>query len=249
MKKKNFLIALVGVLLMTMVLTAQAPPPIQPILNVTRVVVKPDRIAEWMDVEKLYNEAYKKGGGLWRRIYRSRSGNIYEFVVLTPITSYADLDGESFITKGASAEDRARWGARRSQCIESAVTTYERVVPDAFINEPGASLPTLLSETRYRVKPGMGAQFRAFIKSDTIPALKKAGTGLFVLRKVDFGGSSNMYVSRRGFSKYADLDVNVITKGLGAEGATKYFEKLNPMLNDVEVRIYEYQPAISYSGQ
>lgn len=249
MKKMNMIVALIAAMLLTMAVTAQAPPPIFPLLTVTRVMVKSDRVAEWSDVEKLFSEAYKKGGGQWRRIYRSRTGNTNEFLVLTPFSSFADLDGESFTAKGASEQDRARWGARRAQCTDRAVTTYERLVPDALINTPGASLPALLQETRFRVKQGMGTQFTDFVKTETIPALKKAGVGLYVLRNTAFGGSRNLYIARRGFGKYAELDVNTMQVVLGSEGATKYYAKSSALLNDVEVGIYVYQPNISYSGQ
>lgn len=248
MKKAPCFAVLLGMVLSVMVVSAQTPPPIMPILSVTRVLVKPDRIAEFREVEKLYSEAYKKGGGPWRRIYQARAGNVFEFVVISPISTYAFLDGDSYIVKGSSEADRARWAARRSQCTESAFTTYERVVPDATINLPGFSLPTLLIENRYRVKQGMGADFASFIKTEAVPVLKKAGVGLYVLRQVEFGGSRNMYVSRRGGTKFEELDVNLVQKTLGQAAATQYFAKSAALLTDVEIRVYAYQADMSYGG-
>jgi hypothetical protein len=248
MKKMSYFAVLVGIVLSVMVVSAQAPPPIMPLMSVTRILVKPDRVAEFREVEKLYSEAYKKGGGPWRRFYQARAGNVFEYVVLSPISTYAYLDGDSYITKGSSEADRARWGARRSQCTESAVTTYERLVPDAFINMPGASQPALLIENRYRVKQGMGADFASFVKAETIPLLKKAGVGLYVLRSVEFGGSRNQYVSRRGATKFEELDVNLVQKTLGQAAATQYFAKSAALLTDVEIRVYAYQADMSYAG-
>lgn len=249
MKKANVIVVLICVTLSAMIASAQTPPPILPLLTVTRVVVKPDRVAEWRDVETLYSEAYKKGGGPWRRIYQTRTGNVNEFLVLAPFSSYADLDGQSFIAKGASEQDLARWSARRNQCTESATTSYERLVPEVFINLPGASLPTMLIETRFRVKQGMGDDFAAFVKTESIPWLKKAGVGLFVLRHVEYGGSRNLYVARRGATKFAELDGSLLEKTLGKEAAAKYLAKSSSMLTDSDTRIYIYQPAISYAGQ
>jgi hypothetical protein len=248
MKKATSIAVLVGLALSMISVSAQTPPPIMPILSVTRVLVKPDRIAEFREVEKLYSEAYKKGGGPWRRIYQARTGNVFEFVVITPMSNYAFLDGDSYITKGSSEADRARWGARRAQCTESAVTTYERLVPDTSINLPGFSLPNLIIENRYRVKQGMGTEWTNFIKSETVPTLKKAGTGLYVMRRVEFGGSRNMYVSRRGATKFEELDTNLVDKVLGQAAAAQYFAKSAALLTDVEVRVYAYQADMSYGG-
>ncbi len=249
MRKMHLIVALTVVVLLSMTVAAQTPPPVLPLLGVSRVVVKPDRVAEWSDIEKVYSEAYKKGGGPWRRIYRSRTANNYEFLVISPLSSYADLDGQSFIAKGASEQDLARWSARRNQCVESVSITYERLVPDAVINLSGASLPAILQETRYRVKQGMGTEFAELIKAESIPTLKKAGVGLFVLRRVEFGASRNLYVARRGASKFAEFEVNLVEKVLGREAAAKYFAKTSALLNDVETRLYSYQADISYSGQ
>jgi hypothetical protein len=249
MKNAKTIVVLVCVLLSTLIASAQTPPPIYPLLAVTTVVVKADRVAEWRDVETLYSEAYKKGGGLWRRIYQTRTGNVNEFLVITQLASFADLDGQSAIVKGASETDLARWSARRNQCIESASTTYERLVPDTSINNPGASVPLLIVETTFRVKPGMGEDFVAFVKTESMPVFKKAGVGLFVLRRIEYGGSRNVYTMRRGAMKFAELEGNIIEKTLGKEGAAKYFAKSATLVADAESRIYVYQPAISYAGQ
>lgn len=129
------------------------------------------------------------------------------------------------------------------------MTSYERLVPDASINMAGASLPEMLVETRLRVKPGMGDEYAAFVKAESIPMLKKAGVGLFVLRRTEYGGSRNLYVSRRGFSKFAELEGSIVEKTLGKEGAAKYLAKSASLLNDADWRIYAYQAQISYSGQ
>ena len=249
MKNAKTTFVLVCAVLSTLIVSAQTPPPIYPLLSVTRVVVKADRVAEWRDVETLYSEAYKKGGGPWRRIYQARTGNVNEFLVIAPLASLADLDGQGVTAKGASETDLARWSARRNQCVESATTTYERQVPDASVNLPGASLPTLLVETRFRVKQGMGEDFANFVRTESIPTFKKAGVGLFVLRRTEYGGSRNLYIVRRGATKFAELEGNIIEKTLGKEGAAKYFAKSSSLLTDSESRIYVYQPAISYAGQ
>ena len=77
--------------------TAQTPT----ILYVARVQVKPDRVSEWLDVEKQYTEAYKKGGGTLRAVYRSSIGNPCEYMVVTSRPNHAAMDDKSPYAKGA----------------------------------------------------------------------------------------------------------------------------------------------------
>jgi hypothetical protein len=58
------------------------------LLSVARVQVKPDRVGEFMDVEKQYSAAFKKGGGTIRVVYRNAAGNPFEFLVIAVIPNY-----------------------------------------------------------------------------------------------------------------------------------------------------------------
>ena len=59
--------------------------PTPALLSVARVIVKPERAAEWREIEVKYTEAYKKGGGTLRVVYQSTEGNPYEYTVITAL--------------------------------------------------------------------------------------------------------------------------------------------------------------------
>jgi hypothetical protein len=59
MRKMQLFTTLIGAVALSITAAAQAPQ----LLSVARVNVKPDRLGEFMDVEKQYTEAFKKGGG------------------------------------------------------------------------------------------------------------------------------------------------------------------------------------------
>ena len=123
MRKSQSLTILLCMVSAIFTVTAQTAPAL---LSVARVQVKPDRVAEFMDIEKQYSAAFKKGGGTIRVVYRNAAGNPFEFMVIAGMPNYALLDDKSFYAKGATEVELARMGARRAQCVESVRTTYER---------------------------------------------------------------------------------------------------------------------------
>jgi hypothetical protein len=84
-RKLQLLSALFCVASTTFTVAAQTPPLL---LSVARVQVKPDRVGEFMDVEKQYSAAFKKGGGTIRVVYRNAAGNPFEFLVIAVIPNY-----------------------------------------------------------------------------------------------------------------------------------------------------------------
>ena len=228
--------------------TASAQTPAQPILvNVARVQVKPDRVQEWLDVEKQYSEAYKKGGGTFRYVYRNSAGSPFEFMVSSGVGKYANLDEKSFFAKGATEAELARMQARRNQCVENVRTTYERTLPELGIPGPGPAARKLVRLTRVNVRMGMDDQYLAVMKGEYLPALKKAGVTSFLVRRVEWGGSRNQFTLRGGLDKFAELDEgSVLTKALGAEAAAKLLAKLRQTIATSEYVLYTYVPESSY---
>jgi len=219
------------------------------LLSVARVQVKPDRLGEFMDVEKQYTAAYKKGGGTLRAVYRSTAGNPYEFLVISNVPSYAALDGASPYTKGVTEAELARMASRRNQCVDAVRTTYERPMNDMGFNPTGAPQPSRVAVIRVTVRPEMVDQFMATVKNELVPAMKKAGQTSFLARRVEWGGSQNVFTFRSSLGKFADLDgPNPLVKGLGPEAGAKLGAKLSSMGN-AEFFLYNYVPEMSLQLQ
>jgi hypothetical protein len=219
------------------------------LLSVARVQVKPDRLGEFMDVEKQYAAAYKKGGGTLRAVYRSAVGNPFEFLVIAAMPNYEALDGKSPYAKGATETDLARMAARRAQCVDSVRTTYERPMNDLGFNSPGAPQPARVTVVRVTVRPEMVEQFMGTVKNELVPALKKAGQSSLLARRVQWGGSQNVFTFRSPLGKFADLDGDSpLIKGAGREGGAKLGAKLASMGN-AEFFIYNYVPDLSLVAQ
>ena len=235
--------------LVTLSVTAMAQPA-PTLLSVARVQVKPDRLGEFMDVEKQYTAAYKKGGGTLRAFYRNSAGNPYEFLVISAMPNYASLDGQSPYAKGVTEAELARMGARRSQCFESVRTTYERPLADLGFNPPGTPQPSKVTVARVTVRADMVEQFMATVKNELVPGLKKGGQSSFLARRVEWGGSRNVFTFRSPMDKFSELDGDsTLIKGLGRDGAAKLGAKLTSMTTGVEWIIYTYMPDLSLQAQ
>jgi hypothetical protein len=235
-----------GLVFLSLTASAQNAPAL---LAVARVQVKPDRLGEFMDVEKQYTTAYKKGGGTLRAVYRSAVGNPFEFLVIAAVPNYAAFDGKSPYAKGTTETELARLAARRDQCVDGVRTTYERPVNDLSFNTPGAPQPARVAVVRVAVRGEMVPQFLATVKEELVPAMKKAGQSSFLARRVEWGGSQNIFSFRSPVGKFADLDGdNPLVKGLGREAAAKLGTKLASMGN-AEFFIYNYVPELSLQQQ
>jgi hypothetical protein len=236
----------VGLVTLSVAAMAQTAPTL---LSVARVQVKPDRLGEWMDVERQYTAAYKKGGGALRVIYRNTAGNPYEFLAISDVPNYAALDGKSPYAKGATETELARMAARRAQCTDAVRTTYERPLVDLGFNSAGAPQPSIVAVTRVTVRSDMVEQFMATVKNELVPALKKTGQTSLLARQVEWGGSRNVFTFRSPLGKFAELDgASPLVKGLGREGAAKLGAKLSSMGN-AEWMIYTYMPELSLQPQ
>jgi hypothetical protein len=226
--------------------SAQAPPPY---LNISRVTVKPDRLGEWLDIQKQYMEAYKKGGGLWMTVWRNSIGNPYEFLVITPLDNYSQRDGQSPTQKGMAEGDLARLSARRNQATESVRTTIEKPVAELTYVKEGAAPPKMLRVNHTRVRPGMADQYIALMK-ELVTAYKKVGVPAFRVRRIEFGGSRQDFHTGMPMEKWAELDgQSIAIKALGEAGFKTWSEKIYQTISFSEYMIYSFVPDASFVPQ
>lgn len=222
---KRFITLMVSATALAMTTAAQtAPAPV--LLQVSRVQVKPDRATEYREIEGKYTEAYKKGGGTLRAVYQGSAGNPYEYMVVTALPNFAAMDGDSVYVKGSTAAAIAALGARRSQCTTSVNVTYERPTDIGLTDNAAMTSAKVFGVNRYQVRPGMADEFMALMKNEIVPALKKGGVKDFKLRRVEYGGSRELFTSRRAIANFAELDGgSPMEKALGKDGAAALTKK------------------------
>jgi hypothetical protein len=219
-------------------------------LNVVHYQVKADHLQEFLEVEKQIAGSYKKAASTdqFRIIYRGSVANTFEFDVFTPLSKFADRDGENPYTKMATEEERLTRTARLSQYLESVQTSIDRPLADLTINVPGARFPpTWLQGVRVRVKPGSADSFSAVAKADLIPAIKKAGVKVLLGRRTVFGGNPNDFFFAVGFEKWTELDSPIsLPKIMGEEASRKLTDKLGQATAGIEETVWRYQADLSY---
>ena len=98
-----------------------------------------------------------------------------------------------------------------------------------------------------RVRPEKVDEYLALMKSDLLPAVKKAGLKDYSLARVRFGAPSSDFLSVAAMDSWADLDgTSWIIRAMGEDGYQRFLAKLRPLRTESEWNIYRYMPDLSY---
>jgi hypothetical protein len=214
-----------------------------PISRVVTVTLKRDRTADFAAAVKEYNAAYAKTQGARTRIlYQALTGAASYRLQL----GYADWSELDAPPATESSAELARINARIVACFESSATLVTELLPDLstpMLSEP----PKLLRIARTRIRPDKVEEWKALMKSDVLPACKKAGRTLTV-RQVRYGGPTNeFYVSSR-LANWADAGKNPLRESMGAEAYDRMVAKLSALTTFREVDVYRYRADMSFTA-
>ena len=204
--------------------TSQAQPaaPAPARSQVTLVRVKPDMINEWLDLQK--NEvmpAQKKGGVTTRTVMQTVIGNSFEYAIIVPFPVFAALDGENAQQKALGAEAAARLGAKVRKCVDTQRTYLLNRRDELAIAQGAASAART---TVRRAAPGKQAEYLNYLKSDVLPAMKKAKeAGKIAGYNVSVrgvGAQAGEITTTTYYNKFADMDAgNPLVVVLGQAAA------------------------------
>lgn len=224
-----------------------------PLLSVARIQVKPDRMTEFIEIQKKITEAFKKGGAPLRVVLRGNLGNPNEVLTISPMNSYAERDTTgSPIRKAMTDAEWAALFARRDQCVVSVRATMEQTLPDMGIAPPpGNALPKMVREVRTMVRVGMADQYMAAVKNELVPAYKKMGVTYLRARRVQYGGSRTEFSSGWGFDKWSDLDTvaGSLQKAMGDDAYKKYTDKMATLIANSQYLVWTVVADASYRNQ
>ena len=169
MKMKAPLLPCAGLALLALAFNPLAPAqtaaPARSRVTVTHV--KPDMLSEWIDLQK--NEvvpALKKSGEKTRTVYAtSVFGNSYEYLLISPIVSMAQFDGQSPLVKALDQPGATRLNEKLRKCVESSNSYMIMRVLDAS-NILSEAMPNMLVTARYRI--AAGRMFRCLVHATSI---------------------------------------------------------------------------------
>jgi len=237
--QKSFVSLSVSIVALALGLSTASHAQTQSRSRVQIIHVKPEMVNEFRDIEK--NEvvpALKKGGQKSRTVYQTTLfGDGFEYVVITPLSKFAELDGDSPQLKALGAAANQKLGEKLRRCIESANSFLTTNLTDLSNPVQGGAPAARQTITRFRVAPGKVQDFENLVKTDILPAFKKAKIPLAVNRR-GLGTNGNDFVFITPFNKFAEMDAgSAAERALGQDGLAKVRAKLPGIANVLETTV------------
>ncbi|MEK6301853.1 MAG: hypothetical protein AABO41_14170 [Acidobacteriota bacterium] len=222
--------------------------------SISIVRVKPDMVTEWQDLQKnVVNPALKKAGVKERSVFETAVfGESYEYVVITPITSFAQYDEPMSPLRKALGDDAWRdYITKSRRCVVSAHTFGDLARLDLSYMGKMMTMtgpPKLAVVNSISVVPGRGTAFENLVKSDVLPVMKKANViGYFVSQTV-FGGDGYGYTTVTFMDSFAEIGKgSPFHQVLGPAGAASFFAKFAGIVAHQERVIARFNPELSFA--
>jgi hypothetical protein len=218
-------------------------------LLVTEIHVKPDRLDDWLALER--NEvlpALKKAGIKHYTVFQTVIGESTDYVVVRPLPSFAEFNGPDALEKTLGKDKAAELARKLRDCTVSMHASIENR-HDEFFLDPGAAQTLFMS--RYRAMPGKARDYMEFVRTEMYPVMKKAkenGTfsGLEVTTSVQ-GGEPGIITLNMYYPDFAPLDgPPPIAKTLGTQGTASFLTKGAGLISQLEQRILKRVPDLSF---
>jgi hypothetical protein len=218
-------------------------------LLVTTYRLKPDRVTEWLALQKSeVVPALKQAGVIEYAVYETLLGEASEFVVVRAIDGFVEFDRPDPLVRALGAEKAAEVGARLRQATLS-IHRHIEERQDEFFIDPGAA-PALFA-SRYRANPGRSQDYMSFVRTEMFPVMRQAkedGTfsGLSVTVAAH-GGESGLITLNMYYPAFAPLDgPPPVAKTLGPEGTREFIAKGAGLITPLEWTIRRRVPDLSF---
>ena len=211
---------------------------------VTRFCVKPERVADFPSIIKEYLPLFSKAGhktpSTW---WRSETGP-GEFVVVIYHAKWSELDNSGALKEVAGELGPLR--ARMRQCLERSDRRIGVVVPECSIRSSNAELPSLVSVAKRRIRPEHNDDFIQAVKTEIMPAMRKAEIPMTLLTRTVFGEPGPVYRRVTPVKSWAAMDESSpLTAAMGGPAAMQKFNaRLSPWIIEVENQVYSHMPEL-----
>lgn len=210
------------------------------------IKIKPEMRAEYEGlVKNELNPALKKGGLQGHHTWQTVGfGDLFEYVQVSTIHKFADLDGPSPLVKALDQNGADKLIAKLARCVTGATRFASRMRPDLSIMP--SSEPKLAMITSIRVTPGRRADYDNWLKNDYLPALRKGKSDGYIIQDVIFGGETGV-VAVGVMKDFAAIDAGpTLTRAVGPEEAAKITAKVAGVSTIVSRTISRYRPDLSF---
>jgi len=192
---------------------------------VTQTQIKPEFRVEYEAAQKEISAAYKKAG-VQRLVVQTILGDVAEYVSITPLGKFAEMDGPPVMEKIMGAAPSQQLLRKIGGYLLGAHRVTIQAMNDISIQTPGDPGEYAVVTT-YRLAPGKAADFVSYMKNDYLPALRKADVANLWVSQIGFGGYSNERVIVRPMHNLAEIDAGPpVRKALGVDGTRLLMLKL-----------------------
>jgi len=217
-------------------------------LLVTEVRVKPDKIADWVALERdQVVPALKRAGVKQYTVFQTLIGATNEYVIVRPLPTFAEFDGPSLLER-ALGNRAASLIPKLRDCEDSVQRRIENRHDDVSL-DPGNAQALFVS--RYRAMPGRAGDYMTFVHTEMYPVMVKAkanGTmsGMEVTTSVQ-GGEPGIITLNMYYSDFAPLDgPPPLAKTMGPQGTAEFLRKGAGLITQLEQRILKRVPELSF---
>lgn len=213
------------------------------------VRVKPDMLSEWTDLQKEEAiPALKKGGVPWRAVWQTAVfGEAYEFVMIQPIENFKQFDGDSPMQKALGQAGLRTYAEKLRRMVVSSRILAMSFRPDLSIEHPMTAPPKMAVVSVVQAMPGRQLTLENLIRTEVVPAMKKAGVAGYHVNQTVLGGSPFEYVTVVEIDNFADLDKgSPFVRALGKAGADQLTMKLSGVVSNLERFVSRYSADLSF---
>lgn len=214
------------------------------IRTVLLVKVKLGHDDSWKAAVKDYVALVKKAGSEQQfTVWDSQSGPNQHAVVWYS-TKWKEMAEDNPKLKGSEA-DIATIFRRLDFDTDSLETWIDEMQPDLLIRS--RAIPAFVRTGRTRVVSGKMDEFKALLRDQVLPAVKKSGATDYGVALGRFGTPSNEAHSYLGLNGWADLDGSIgAEKGMTPAEWKAFQAKVAPLIESTQWDIWKYEPDLSY---
>jgi hypothetical protein len=220
---------------------APSKPKEPPWIQLTVVEVAPDRVEEFLAVQRELSARAKKAKTPWRIVSRTEVfGDTYRFLIDMPLDKLAVFDKET--APDAELDSLRR---RVEKCITSRKSYAVRTFSDIDNPLPADQPEDLMVVNVVRVYPGREQDYLNVMSQDVLPHFNEAGAH-HVTGSVALGGESG-FIHLFYVKDFAELDKgSPVMRALGPEGAQAVTAKLSGVVSSSEIWLARVLPDVSY---
>lgn len=228
----------------TMQLGAQEEPRY---IEVVRVQVHTDRIADWVAVRKEILAATKEAKGNPFNVWQVVSGNTSEFWIGTPKASFADMEGSSAMQRTLGEAAAQALIARITPTVAHRELGISRFNSRLSIIPEDRSPSNYIAVTHRLNGPGKRRDIGRYYAQKILPEMKKAGVKASFVYSTFSGGSPRQTSFVEPFEKWSDLDESdPVAESMGGEAYGALMYPFWSLFDSEERVILRHRPDLSY---